>query len=217
MADSAFMRARRPEHKQQRREAILAAARELALRSGVRNVSLGGVAAAVGLAKSNVGRYFGTREEIYLELAAEEWRRWDAAAAERLSTAEGADDVVAALVDTVAELPLLCDLLGHTSTSLEHNVSLPAARAFKQTVSGVVTRIGERVAKAHPELTASEGTDLVSVVVMLAGSLYPLVNPPETMKRLYAENPEIAALCPPFVPTMRRAATVFAAGLPRVR
>ncbi|HEX2171460.1 MAG TPA: helix-turn-helix domain-containing protein, partial [Dehalococcoidia bacterium] len=66
---SGFLRARRPEQKQQRREAILEVARQLAVESGVDNVSLGNVAAAVGLTKSNVVRYFGTREEIYLELA----------------------------------------------------------------------------------------------------------------------------------------------------
>jgi AcrR family transcriptional regulator len=71
---SEFARARRPEQKQQRREAILEAARRLAVEHGVNHVSLGGVAAEVGLAKSNVVRYFGTREEIYLELAAEGWR-----------------------------------------------------------------------------------------------------------------------------------------------
>ncbi|MEV1248540.1 helix-turn-helix domain-containing protein, partial [Nonomuraea sp. NPDC049750] len=60
------MRGEDPAHDER---AILAAARELALRSGVRTVSLCAVAAAVGLAKSNVVRYFGTREEIYLELA----------------------------------------------------------------------------------------------------------------------------------------------------
>ena len=60
MTASAFLRARRPEHKQQRRDAILVAARDLARTSGVRNVSLGAVAEAVGLAKSNISRYFGT-------------------------------------------------------------------------------------------------------------------------------------------------------------
>src|SRR3954471_21384858 len=105
----AFVRARRPEHKRQRREAILAAARDLAAESGLRNVSLGGVAAAVGLAKSNVVRYFGTREEIYLELAAESWTEWGAAVAERLRDAAGPDDVVAALTETLAERPLFCD------------------------------------------------------------------------------------------------------------
>jgi len=41
-----FVRARRPEHKQQRREAILEAARDLALRRGVRTITLGDLAEA---------------------------------------------------------------------------------------------------------------------------------------------------------------------------
>src|SRR3954471_23542977 len=122
----AFVRARRPEHKRQRREAILAAARDLAAESGLRNVSLGGVAAAVGLAKSNVVRYFGTREEIYLELTVEEWLDWSDEWVARLATAAGPDDVIAALVYTLTERPLFCDLLGHVSITLEHNISVPA-------------------------------------------------------------------------------------------
>ena len=46
---SPFVRARRPEHKQQRRDAILEAARGLALRRGVRTITLGDLADAVGL------------------------------------------------------------------------------------------------------------------------------------------------------------------------
>src|SRR3954464_12493192 len=95
----AFVRARRPEHKRQRREAILAAARDLAVESGMRNVSLGGVAAAVGLAKANVVRYFGTREEIYLELAAESWTEWSETVTGRLSDAAGPDDVISVLTE----------------------------------------------------------------------------------------------------------------------
>src|SRR5687767_6509519 len=117
---SEFLRARRPEHKQQRRDTILAAARQLAVDSGVGHVSLGNVATAVGLAKSNVVRYFGTREEIYLELAAECWRDWRDEVLERL---HAGDDVVDTLTETLDVRPLFCDLLSHSATSLEHNVS----------------------------------------------------------------------------------------------
>jgi AcrR family transcriptional regulator len=92
--------------------------RELALQSGVRNVSLGSVAAAVGLAKSNVARYFGTREEIYLELAAEEWKDWESAVIERLRDATGLDDVIAALAETIEARPLVCDLHGRRPCEL---------------------------------------------------------------------------------------------------
>ena len=213
----AFVRARRPEHKQQRREAILAAARDLAVESGVRDVSLGGVAAAVGLAKSNVVRYFGTREEIYLELAAETWREWGAAATERLRDVHGTDGVVTALVETLADRPLFCDLLSHTATTLEHNVSVAAARAFKLVMIEVAADLGREVARAHGGLTEREGFELAAAAAALAGTFYPAANPPPTLVELYAQDPEIAAACPQFEPTLRRALAALAEGLPALR
>ncbi len=221
MTRSAFLRARRPEHKEQRRQAILDAARELAAASGVRTVSLGAVAEAVGLAKSNIVRYFGTREEIYLQLAAEEWRAWAAAVAERLPEAtdpEALDPeaVVTALAETLAARPLFCDLLGNTSTSLEHNVSVPAAHAFKRTVVGTVAELGARIAPAAG-LTPAEGLELAAAAAGLAGVLYPAANPSPVLVQVYAQDAELAASCPPFVPTLVRGLRAMAAGLPTLR
>ncbi|SEH01613.1 DNA-binding transcriptional regulator, AcrR family [Nonomuraea solani] len=216
MTRSAFLRARRPEHKQQRREAILAAARELAGASGVRNVSLGAVAEAVGLAKSNIVRYFGTREEIYLDLAAEEWRQWGEECAGRLRAATGRDDAVMALAETLGARRLFLDLLGHTATSLEHNVSVPAARTFKRAIHAVIDDLGPLVARPTG-LTDLEGKELVTAAAGLAGMLYPAANPPPTIVELYAQDPDLAAACPQLVPTLTRALKAFAAGLPTLR
>ncbi|MEV0166442.1 TetR/AcrR family transcriptional regulator [Nonomuraea fuscirosea] len=216
MTRAAFRRARRPEHKQQRREAILDAARELARTSGVRNVSLGAVAEAVGLVKSNIVRYFGTREEIYLELAAEEWRQWADTATPRLRAASGAGEAVTVLAETITVRPLLCDLLGHTSTSLEHNVSVEAARTFKRAVITIATELGAEVA-AVTDLNEREGMELVAAASSLAGTLYPAANPPPTLIQVYAEDPELAALCPVLLPTLVRALRALAAGLPTLR
>jgi AcrR family transcriptional regulator len=79
MTAETYQRARRPEQKLERREAILDAARELALRDGVRSVSLAGIAERVGVPKSALLRYFETREQIFLELTAAAWRDWVAA------------------------------------------------------------------------------------------------------------------------------------------
>jgi AcrR family transcriptional regulator len=73
-----YQRARRPEQKLERRDAILAAAGELALRDGVRAVSLADIAARVGIHKSALLRYFETREQIFLELTAQAWQEWTA-------------------------------------------------------------------------------------------------------------------------------------------
>src|SRR5260221_2838772 len=80
-----FQRARRPEHKHQRRVAILDAARQLALARGVQAVTLGDIAAHVGMAKSNVLRYFETREEVYLQLTLEAFAEWNSVVAQLLA------------------------------------------------------------------------------------------------------------------------------------
>src|ERR1700754_1449068 len=71
-------RARSLEAKQQREVAILDAARELATARSVREVTLTDVAAAVGMHKSAMLRYFETREQIFLALTAEAWAEWSA-------------------------------------------------------------------------------------------------------------------------------------------
>jgi AcrR family transcriptional regulator len=76
MSTEPYQRARRPEQKLERRDAILAAAREFALRDGVRAVSLADIADRVGIHKSALLRYFETREQIFLELTAQAWREW---------------------------------------------------------------------------------------------------------------------------------------------
>jgi AcrR family transcriptional regulator len=61
-----FQRARQPAQIEQRREAILLAALTLFQSRGLENISLNDVAREVGSAKSNLYRYFESREHIYL-------------------------------------------------------------------------------------------------------------------------------------------------------
>jgi AcrR family transcriptional regulator len=77
---SGYQRARRPEQKAQRRATILAAARALAAQRPVREISLGDIAREVDLAKSNLLRYFESREEIFMTLLLDEWTAWTEAA-----------------------------------------------------------------------------------------------------------------------------------------
>ncbi|MDP4504093.1 TetR/AcrR family transcriptional regulator [Nonomuraea turcica] len=212
--DRAFERARRPEHKQQRREAILAVARELAIESGVREVSLRRVAAEVGLAKSNVVRYFSTREEIFLELTVESWRDW---ADDVLGRLRAGDDVIDALTEPLAARPLFCDLLSQLGTALEHNLSVPAALTFKVTVLDITGELGAAIAQARPDLTQDEAEELVARATGCAGTYYPAANPPPTLVELYRQRPDLAATCPKLLPTLKRTLAALAAGLPTLR
>jgi AcrR family transcriptional regulator len=229
---AAFQRARRPEQKQQREDAILGAARELALRDGVRNVSLNDIAARIGIHKSALLRYFETREQIFLELTAASWRDWTQAlhadldgAAAGAGTAAGAGAVGDATSDGSAELvadvvarsfadrPLLCDLIPHTALNLERNVSPAAVRRYKLTSLGAVSDAAGLVHRVLPELTEDECREFISAMASLAGALWQIANPPPVLAELYATDPDLGHACVDLLPRLRRTAAILLAGL----
>src|SRR4051812_15748215 len=213
---ASFQRARSPEQKDERRETILATAAELARASGVARVSLGDIAVAVGLAKSNVLRYFGTREEIYLRLAMREGDDWAAAVGAALHQASGFSATATALADAYADRPLYCDLTTHAETMLEHNVSVAALRVYKLWAIDTYFTVGRQITIARPQLTDTEGPSLVVAAGAFVGSFFPLPRPRGARRELYAREREIAGVSPPLRPTLQRMIAATAAGLPAV-
>jgi AcrR family transcriptional regulator len=216
--DTAFQRARRPEQKQQRQDAILGAARRLALRDGVRAVTLTDIAAEVGIHKSALLRYFETREQIFLELAAQAWREWVRALHAALDTAAPGAPGSAALVADVlarsfADRPLLCDLIPHTALNLERHVSLAAVRTYKLTSLGAVRDAAGLVGRVLPDLTPGECAEFISALASLAGSTWQIANPPPALAGLYAADPDLARACVDLLPRLRRTARILLAGL----
>ena len=63
-----FQRARKPEEKDERRRAILLAARDLAREVGARELSLNELGRRSGVSKPNIYRYFESREEVLFRL-----------------------------------------------------------------------------------------------------------------------------------------------------
>jgi AcrR family transcriptional regulator len=196
-----YQRARRPEQKEERREAILAAARDLAARRSVRAVSLGDIAREVGLAKSNLLRYFEAREEIFLTLLLREWEDWRDAAA--------ASPDAAGLARTLRERPLFCDLLGEQAAVLEHNLSADAVRAFRAASIELVRALAGDVATAT-RLHADDAFEVVAAALLLAASLYPLTNPAPHIVAMYAAEPGL--LQPEFESRLRNLLVALVAG-----
>ena len=200
-----FQRARTGLEKQQRREVILAAARELGLRRGVRDVTLGDVASEVGLAKSSVLRYFETREEIYLQITADGWRDWTEAAQAKLARdTPGAAAVVNALTETLADRPLFCDLLAHVQANLEHNVSERAACSLKVAAWAAIGELATSIVACVPALDGVAAGDIVVVTSMLAGSVWQRANPPSAVAAAYRTDPDLRGTRLDFARTMRQ-------------
>jgi AcrR family transcriptional regulator len=210
-----FQRARRPEQKRRRQDAILDAARDLARRDGVRNVSLADIAGRVGIHKSALLRYFETREQIFLELTAAAWREWAQALHAELDQAErGSADLVADIfAGSFGDRPLLCDLIAHTPLNLERNVSPEAVRRYKLTSLGAVEEAAALVQRVLPALTVDEGREFVAALASLAGAIWQIANPPPALAELYVSDPDLGHACVDLVPRLRRTAEILLAGL----
>jgi AcrR family transcriptional regulator len=200
-----FQRARRPEHKDQRREAILAAARDLAGERAVRDVSLGDVARRVGLAKSNLLRYYESREAIFLQLLLREWESWRTDAAERLMSGAATPDAIAAvLASTLARRPLFCDLVSEMASVLERNVSGSTVRAFKAESIDKVDALGSVLTELLPGLDVGQGRETVAAALIITAGLWPIANPAPHVSAMYGDFPELTRAHVDFEPRLRQ-------------
>jgi AcrR family transcriptional regulator len=194
VAQVEFQRARSAQAKQQRQTAILNAARSLAAENGVSRVTLTDIADAVAMHKSAMLRYFETREEIFLLLAAEAWQEWSAALCHDLGMLAGAGtaDVAEALAGTLASRGLFCDLLAQTPLHLERNVSLDAVREYKLITLTQVDRLVSAILAVLPSLTEENAVDVIATATSLAGTFWHIATPGPEVAALYRSDPRLA-------------------------
>jgi AcrR family transcriptional regulator len=196
-----FQRARSDEQREVRRRKILAVAAEMVAEMTVAEISLNELSRRVGLAKSNVLRYFDSREAILLDLLDRAWRDWlDRLAAELPRVVDPATPVAdrypriaAAVTTSVAGDRLFCELVSVSSAVLEHNISPDVARAYK--VSAIAnTHTFAALIRDHLDELGEQGAFYFAAGTLVAiTGLWPLTQPSEAMLCVY-EDPQMAAL-----------------------
>lgn len=208
-----FQRARSESAKLLREADILEAARRLGARDGVRAVTLTGIADEVGMHKSGLLRYFETREQIFLRLAATEWQAWGDSLRRLLADATDPHDVGAALASSLVDRPFFCDLLAHVPLSLERNVSVASVLAFKRVTLEQVDLIGVTMREVLPALSKQDTVDVVSTAVSTAGAMWQMSTPGEILSGVYREDPSLAHAIVDLEPTLTRILTAVVVGL----
>ena len=210
-----FQRARRPEQKRQREAAILDAALKLAVREGIRNISLADIASEVGMHKTALLRYFETREDIYLHLAIDAWQDWaDVLGAEVKSLATGdVLGVAEAFGKTLADRPFLCDIFTHSPLNLERNVSIQTLFGFKLAAFTSLKALSTALRVVLPDLTENDATEVVGAVTAVAAALWQIVHPPQGVAQLYADHPELAHNYTDFPATITRLTETLILGM----
>jgi AcrR family transcriptional regulator len=215
---SDFQRARQPEQKQERRALLLATARAMLNESAdSASLSLNDLARRAQMAKSNVYRYFESREAVLLALLEEEWTHWfddlreaGARGASRVTLKE----VVHEVCRTLASRRLLCHLTSVLPSVLEHNLSEQAVKDFKLGTLAFFAQLSEYLARRCPVLDQAAYTTLVGDSVTLITGLYAFTHPSVVVQRVL-EAPELAAFRADFASELERLMLSLAEGLHR--
>lgn len=215
-----FQRARSQEQREQRRRAILDAAAAMLAEMRVADVTLNELSRRVGLAKSNVLRYFESREAVLLELCEVQTSAFLATlddvlrdAIDTSATAEKrVNQLAAALANTLADHPVLCDLVSEQGAVLERNVSVEVATGFKRTSIEQLGAFAASINSYLPELPERDATRCITLAMLMAGAIWTHSHPSAALVAAYEANPDLAVFRLEFTSTLTDALETFFAG-----
>jgi AcrR family transcriptional regulator len=216
-----FVRAHSPEQREVRRTTILDTARAMLDEMPVAEVTLNGLGRKSCMAKSNVLRYFESREAVLLELCAEALTEWvadvelrlAAAALPSQSASERADGVAAVIASSLAKRPVLCDLMSAQAAVLEHNISTDTVLQYKRSTAADVDQLAESVADQLPELGTEDATRFITLAALMATSVWTHSRPPQAVVAAYDADASLQPFCMEFETTLREALETMLAGL----
>jgi AcrR family transcriptional regulator len=216
-----FQRARSDEQRAIRHQTILDTAAAMLEEMPVSELSLNELSRRVGLAKSNVLRYFDSREAVLLELLDSLTREWLEHLSEELPSAvtaragfeRRAEQVAGAFARSLAERPVLCDLISAQAAVLEHNVSTDTILSFKRRGIASATRLVALIRQALPELSEDKAWRLVVATFLMTSSLWAHANPAQAVCDAYEQIPEVTAMRLEFSPALEDCLATMAVGL----
>lgn len=218
---STFQRARSEDQREARREAILQTAASMLAEMPVSAVSLNELSRRVGLAKSNVLRYFDSREAVLLDLLIQLAEEFFSQIGKQLPGAVHADasvraragGVATALATEIAARPLLCELLSVQAGVLEHNVSAETVAKYKRSGYESLARFTAALRQVLPELSEEDAAEATRTITLFAGALWTHSHPPQAVQDAYAADPSLVFLPGGFAASLERTISVVLMGL----
>ena len=182
------LRARKSEDKEERRQAIVAAAAELWDETTYADFTMSEVAERAGVVKGTVYLYFETKEQLFLALVGEMLSDFFDDLDARLH--EGGrwskSRVAQALADSLDGRDAFIRILTTLGSICEHNVAFEHALAFKRLMRDRFAQTAARIAKRLPFLTVESAARFVTHVSALVTGFAHMTYPSPVMDQVYA-------------------------------
>ncbi|WP_397428809.1 TetR family transcriptional regulator [Pseudofrankia sp. BMG5.37] len=218
---AAFQRARSEVQRTERREGILRTAAAMLDEMPVSAMSLNELSRRVGLAKSNVLRYFESREAVLLDLLANAAAGFLVEISEKLPSAVDpsapvsvrAGELASGLAASFEAHPMLCELLSAQAAILERNVSADVALHYKRGARDSMVGLAALLRRLLTELDERRSAQAAGLVIALVGALWTRGHPAPALVAAYEIDPGLAFMNPPFRESLDAAIEAVLLGL----
>ncbi|MBM7035036.1 TetR/AcrR family transcriptional regulator [Vibrio ulleungensis] len=161
-----WKRARTDDKRNERKAAIYDAAYTLFKAHGYDGVSFNGIAAQAGFTKSNMYRYFSSKEEIFLGIFQDLFEVWFSDTQTRLQKLEvdSPTETFSQLwVDAYLAHPEFLDLIPLLFTALERNSSLEQLTVFKRRSKELLYMLTLDIARIYPDIQGDKAFQFLSL------------------------------------------------------
>ena len=186
-----WQRARSDEKKSERKKDLYDAAFVLFKQKGYSNVSLSGIAEKAGFSKSNVYRYFGSREEIFLSIFADLMQQWGIISLKGMNQLEpgtSARTFAKHWVAAFLQNRRLLELKPLLFTSLEQNSSYEQLLVFKTHAKAILNDLAADIQRIFPEMSSAQVWEFLKFSHMSISGLWAAASYNDAMKQVYTHE-----------------------------
>jgi AcrR family transcriptional regulator len=190
-----YLRARKPEQKEERRQHLLDVARELINKESDLNLlSLNEIARSAKMAKANIYRYFESREALLLDLLWDEWqdlfkdfqKDWSRASKSKRTF----NHLIKTLAMSLSKRGLLCNLTTALPSVIEKNLSEQTIKDFKYRSIELFSEIANFLETCSGELNSKTYAIFLQDTVSLIAGIYPFLHPNDVVVKVL-EDPDL--------------------------
>jgi len=210
-----WQRARTDEKKMERKEAIYQAAFSLFKKNGYDKVSFNGIAVEAGFTKSNMYRYFSSKEDIFLNVFADLFEQWVEEFRKRLQQLDQnapAQQFAKSWVGSMLEQPKFLDLIPILFISLERNSSFEQLLEFKRLAMRLLFSITIDITRIYPEIEGDKAFRLLNLSYAATANYWSATMQSDALKKVY-ELEEFMMLRPDFENDLTTSIEIIIAGL----
>lgn len=210
-----WQRARTDEKKNERKEAIYQAAFTLFKKKGYDKVSFNAIAVEAGFTKSNMYRYFSSKDEIFLNVFADLFKQWvdDFSSQLQALEQEVAPEAFAYIwLNSMLSQPKLLDLMPILFTSLERNSSFEQLLEFKRLSINLLYRLTGDISRIYPDIEGEKAFKLLNLSYAATTNSWTANTQSEALTKLYQLD-EFHALKPDFEKDLTSSIAIIIQGL----